>query len=57
VLGQKVKTLVNRQLEAGTHTAVWNATDENGHSVSSGVYFYRLRAGNFSETKKMMILK
>jgi len=52
VLGQEVTTLVNGKLDAGTHVIMWDAG-----SVSSGVYFYRLQAENFSETKKMMLLK
>ncbi|MCC7431375.1 T9SS type A sorting domain-containing protein, partial [bacterium] len=56
-LGQKVQTLVSKNFEAGTHNVVWNGTDENGKQVSSGIYFYQLKAENFSETKKMVLLK
>lgn len=52
VLGQEVVTLVDRLLEAGTHTVEWDAT-----AYSSGVYFYRVSAEKFTETKKMMLLK
>lgn len=52
VLGQEVTTLVNRDMEAGSHTIEWDAS-----SVSSGVYFYRIQAGDFNQTKKMMLLK
>jgi hypothetical protein len=52
VLGQKVVTLVDKDLEAGEHTVTFNA-DQYG----SGVYFYRLAASNFTETKKMVLLK
>jgi hypothetical protein len=56
--GQKVKQLVNEQLSAGQHSVIWNGTDENNKPVSSGIYFYQLKAGNrFSETKRMLLLK
>ena len=51
VLGQKVATLVNGPVAAGTHQVEWRA------QVSSGIYFYRLVAGNFTATKKMVLLK
>ncbi|MCK4696010.1 MAG: T9SS type A sorting domain-containing protein, partial [Candidatus Cloacimonetes bacterium] len=43
--GQKVKTLMNERLEAGKHTAIWNGRDDNNKPVSSGIYFYKLKAG------------
>ena len=52
VLGQEVVTLVDKMLEAGSHTVEWDAS-----SYSSGVYFYRISAEKFTETKKMMLLK
>ncbi|MCF7794376.1 MAG: T9SS type A sorting domain-containing protein [Candidatus Cloacimonetes bacterium] len=55
--GQKVKQLVNCQLEAGHHSAIWNGTDETGKTVSSGVYFYKMNSGNFHETRKMILMK
>ena len=55
--GQKVKTLVNEKLNAGQHSVSWSGNDENGRSVSSGIYFYKLKAGDFEQTKKMMLLK
>ncbi len=56
-LGQKVATIVDRQMEAGHHLVVWDGRDGGGQQVASGVYFYRLNAGEFSQTKKMMLLK
>jgi len=57
VLGQRVNSLVNGELPAGEHTVTWNGTNDAGGSVASGVYFYRLTAGDFVQTKKMMMLK
>ncbi len=52
VLGQQVETLLDRNMSAGQHEIEWNTG-----TAASGVYFYRLTAGTFSETKKMMFLK
>ena len=57
ILGQKVRTLVNQSLEPGEHSIVWNGTDNKGRSVASGIYFYRMKAGNYSETQKMVLKK
>lgn len=55
--GQKVKVLVNEKLTSDQHTVVWNGKDDNSKSVSSGVYFYKMRSGNYAETKKMILMK
>ncbi len=57
ITGQKVATLVDRQFEAGNHVIQWDGKDTNGQPVASGIYFYRLQAGDFAETKKMLYLK
>ena len=57
VLGQRVKTLVDEKRRAGSHVADWDGTDEKGADVSSGVYFYRMMADDFSDIKKMILLK
>jgi hypothetical protein len=57
ILGQRVATLVNEDQTAGYRTARWNGTNADGVDVSSGVYFYRLEAGTFVETKKMILLR
>ncbi len=57
VLGQKVATIVDGQLEAGTHEAVWDGTDESGNAVGSGIYFYRISTSDFEQTKKMILMK
>ena len=55
--GQKVKTLVSDQLSAGKHSVVWDGRDSNGKRVGSGIYFYKLKAGDFQKVKKMVLLK
>lgn len=57
VLGQQVNTLLSEELPAGSHTIVWDGTNDRGASVASGIYFYRIVAGDFSQTKKMLMLK
>ena len=57
ILGQKVTTLAFGKMPAGNHTVAWHGTDADGSQVASGIYFYRISAQNFSETKKMMLLK
>jgi hypothetical protein len=56
-VGQRVKVLVSASLEAGFHTATWDATDHNGHRVSTGLYIYRITAGDHVETRKMLLLE
>ncbi|HPR18678.1 MAG TPA: T9SS type A sorting domain-containing protein [Candidatus Cloacimonadota bacterium] len=55
--GQKVKMLVNEILPTGQHEVVWNGTDDHGKSVSSGIYFYQMKSGNYQKTRKMILLK
>ncbi|TFB09631.1 T9SS type A sorting domain-containing protein, partial [Candidatus Marinimicrobia bacterium MT.SAG.2] len=50
--GEEIARLVDGQQQAGYHKVIWNASN-----VASGVYFYRLQAGNFVQTKKVMVLK
>ncbi len=58
VLGQPVRTLVAEHQSAGRYVVEWDAANDSGHSLSSGMYFYRLEAGGeFLETKKMLLLK
>jgi len=57
IKGQKVKQLVSDQLSAGQHSVVWNGRDDNGKSVSSGIYFYKMKAEDFEKTRKMILMK
>ncbi|HEX6790338.1 MAG TPA: FlgD immunoglobulin-like domain containing protein [Candidatus Krumholzibacteria bacterium] len=57
IAGRLVRSLVNGTREVGSHEMTWDGRDNAGASVSSGVYFYRLDAGKFSQTRKMVLLK
>jgi len=57
VLGQNVRTLVDERQAAGYKSIVWNGDDNSGSRVSSGVYFYSIEAGNYRQSKKMMLIK
>lgn len=57
VLGQKVRVLFNGSLQAGEHSYEWNGQNDNGESVQSGIYFYRLETPSWSDSKKMTFLK
>jgi len=55
--GEKVKTLLNDELEPGPHSYIWDGTDTNGKSVASGIYLYKLNTGLNSVSKKMILMK
>jgi hypothetical protein len=57
ILGQNIHTLVNSALNAGRYTHEWDANDEFGNPVSSGIYFYELRSDNFVSRKKMLLIR
>ncbi|UCE17658.1 MAG: T9SS type A sorting domain-containing protein [Gemmatimonadota bacterium] len=57
ILGQEVRTLVNKAQEPSYFTVSWNGRDENGLEVSSGIYFFRLTAGPFTDSKRMVLLR
>jgi flagellar hook assembly protein FlgD len=58
VAGQLIRTLVDATKAPGkVHTATWDGRNDTGQSVSSGVYFYKLVAGSYVQTKKMVLLK
>ena len=57
MLGTEVIKLVNSNQEAGFRSIQWDATDSMGRAVSAGVYLYQIQAGEFVQTKKMLLLK
>ena len=57
MLGNMVNTLVNANQSSGYKTVQWNATNNQGEPVSAGVYLYKIQAGDFVDTKKMILLK
>jgi hypothetical protein len=57
ILGQEVRTLVNTKQSAGTHEVTWDGKDMNGHSVSSGIYLYRLECEGITKTMKLTLIR
>ena len=57
ILGKKVRTLVNDLQGAGNRSVIWNGTDEFGRSVGTGIYLYQIRAEDFNQTRRMVLLK
>lgn len=57
MVGQEVKTLVDKKQLAGKYSVAWDGTDKGGQKVSSGVYFYRLESNGFVKTRKMLAIK
>jgi hypothetical protein len=57
VLGQRVKVLVSENQKPGYHSVVWDGTDNLGDKVATGIYFYRLKAGEFTQSHKMALIK
>ena len=57
IRGEKVRTLVDGELQADYHSIVWNGTDNSGKKSASGVYFYKMKAGSYQQTKKMILMK
>ena len=55
--GQKVKTIINQFQKAGQKYVSWDSTNDNKKTVSSGIYFFTLKSGNFIKTKKMILVK
>ena len=55
--GQLVKRLISGVVESGDQVVTWNGTNDSGKTVASGVYFYKMKAPNFTSTKKMILMK
>jgi len=57
ILGQKARTLIDENLPAGSHIITFDGRDDGGYELSSGIYFYQIKAGEFSQSRKMTLLK
>jgi len=57
MLGKEVRTLVNTVEDAGYKSIIWDGLDQHGRLISTGVYIYKIQAGNFSQTRKMVFMK
>ncbi len=57
VKGQRVRSLINDHFDSGRHSIFWNGTDDNGRSVASGIYYYRMKSSKYTSTKKMILMK
>ncbi|MFQ5453842.1 MAG: FlgD immunoglobulin-like domain containing protein, partial [Candidatus Zixiibacteriota bacterium] len=57
ILGQVIRTIVDERLPAGYHSITWDGKDKDGNVVSTGIYFYKLKANDFTESRKMILMK
>jgi hypothetical protein len=57
ILGRKIKNLSEREFNPGYHSLTWNSLNNNGEEVSSGIYFYELKAGDFLKRKKLILIR
>ena len=57
IVGKQIKTLVNQSQDTGTKIAIWDGTDDLSRFVSAGVYLYQVQAGEFTQARKMLLLK
>ena len=57
MLGRKVKTLINETQYSGYRSIIWDAIGNNGERASAGIYLYQIQAGEYMQTKKMVLLK
>ena len=57
MLGRQVKTLINQTQDTGYRSVIWDATNDYGKPVSAGIYLYQIQAGEYMQTKKMVLLK
>ncbi|MCP4704460.1 MAG: DUF11 domain-containing protein, partial [candidate division Zixibacteria bacterium] len=57
ILGQKINSIVNGKYPAGNYSVTWDGIDKDGNAVASGIYFYKIKAEGYSESKKMILLR
>ncbi|MCK4420195.1 T9SS type A sorting domain-containing protein [candidate division WOR-3 bacterium] len=57
IVGQKVRTLIDKKMKAGSYIVNWNGETENGRKLASGVYFYIMEAGDYTSSRKLLLLK
>jgi hypothetical protein len=57
ILGRKVRNLVSESMSSGYNSVLWDGTNDSGQDVASGIYFYQLKVGDFSDTKRLALLK
>ena len=57
VKGQLIKKLTEQEFNSGSHSVLWDGTDSNNKKISAGIYFYKMRSGTYTSTRKMLLLK
>ena len=57
IKGEKINVLIDQKLSAGNYRLHWNGCDIEGYSLTSGLYFYRLKTNNFVATKKLILVR
>jgi len=57
IMGRQIKTILDKELDAGNYKTIWNSKDNNGVEMPSGVYMYRLCCDNFEDTRKMTLIR
>ena len=57
ILGQRLKTLTDEDYQAGRYRLIWDGTGEAGEKLASGIYFIQLKAGEFIQNRRMVLLK
>ena len=57
IAGQRVATLLSGWRQAGAHLARWDGRDDGGLEVASGIYIYRLRAGNYQQSRRLLLVR
>ena len=57
ISGKEIALLADKYQNAGTYNVTWNGNNNSGQPVASGIYFYTVQAGNYAQTKKMVLLK